>query len=64
MDGYSVVDRLNLLGGYDFKIDQTIKSFSLEHGRPLMWEKKNAIHGPYNKRRQVYLNDPKLKYLS
>lgn len=63
MDGYSVVERLNLLGGYDFKIDQTIKSFSLEHGRVSDWEEKNALHGPYNKRRLTYLANPILSYL-
>lgn len=63
MDGYSVVDRLNLVGGWDFKLDQTIKSYSLEHGRSPDWEEKNAIHGPYNQRRNYYLANPILDYL-
>lgn len=63
MDGYSVVDRLNMLGGYDFKIDQTIRSYSLEHGRPDKWEDLNAIHGPYEKRRLAYVDNPVLKFL-
>lgn len=64
MDGYSVVDRLNMLGGYDFKIDQSIKSYSLNHSRYTDWEEKNAIHGPYELRRQSYVANPILPYLS
>ncbi len=64
MDGYSVVDRINMIGGYDFKIDQGIKSYSLEHGRPPQWEEKNALHGPYNERRKDYLVNPLLPYLT
>lgn len=52
MDGYSVSDRINDLGGYDFKLDQSIKSYSLQHGRPPGWEEKNAIHGPYEERKR------------
>ena len=63
MDGYGVADRLNILGGYDFKLDQTIKSYSLEHGRPKGWEKHNALHGPYQKRRKDYVVNPVLPYL-
>lgn len=64
MDGYGVLDRLNMLGGYDFKLDQTIKSYSLEHGRVADWEEKNAIHGPYEARKQAYIANPKLPYLA
>lgn len=63
MDAYSVNERVNLLGGYDFKLDQSIKSYSLEHGRPPGWEENNAIHGAYNRRRQDYLKNPVLPYL-
>lgn len=63
MDGYSVNERAMLLGNCDFKIDQTIKSYSLEHGRPEQWEEKNAIHGPYQERRLSYLAKPKLDFL-
>lgn len=55
MDAYSVFDRINIIGGFDFKIDQTIESYSLEHGRVDNWEEKNAIHGPYEERRKFYL---------
>lgn len=64
MDGYSVVDRINMLNKYDFKIDQTIRSYSLEHSRPALWEEKNALHGPYNDRRLAYLANPTLSYLT
>lgn len=63
MDGYSVNDRLAILGGYDFYLDQTIKSYSLEHGRPQMWEENNAIHGPYQEKRKSYVVNPVLNYL-
>lgn len=33
LDFFNVLNRLNDIGGYDFKIDQSIKSYSLEHGR-------------------------------
>lgn len=54
MDGYSVNERILDLGGYDFKLDQSIKSYSLEHGRlgGKDWDKKNALNGPYEKRRE------------
>lgn len=63
MDGYSVLDRLNIQGGWDFKLDQTIKSYSLEHNRPKDWEEKNALHGPYNRRRLDYIANPVLPFL-
>lgn len=63
MDGYSVSDRINMIGGYDFKIDQSIVSYSIEHGRPEKWEELNAIHGPYEKRRKAYFENPRLSYL-
>jgi len=64
MDGFSVVDRLNLLGGYDFKLDQTIKSFSLEHGRlNPKWDELNWIGDRYNAKRLEYIDNPALNYL-
>jgi len=52
MDFYSVADRINMLGGYNFKIDQTIKSYSVGHDRFDNWEELNAIHGPYEDKRK------------
>lgn len=49
LDGFCVNQRIDEIGGYDFYIDQTIKSYSLEHARPDDWEEKNLIHeGRYN----------------
>jgi len=65
MDGYSVNDRIDILGGYDFKIDQTIKSYSLEHGRINgdEWDKNNWNGKPYLEYRKKYIGKPKLNYL-
>lgn len=66
MDGCSVVDRINIFGGYDFKLDQTNESFSLEHSRPELWEEKNLLYGGYVKRIKQLVDKgtyPVLKYL-
>jgi hypothetical protein len=66
MDFYSVVDRLNDVGGWEFCIDQTIKSFSLPHPRLPDWEEKNLIHGGYNQRKKQLLDNrewPVLQFL-
>lgn len=63
MDGFSVNDRINLMGGYDFKIDQSIKSYSIPHSRPENWEKNNWIH-EYNKViHPRYIANPSLTFL-
>lgn len=63
--GLDVVDRLQVMGGYDYKIDQTIETFSLDHGRLPDWEKFNPItNGAYQKHREGYLANPTLNYLS
>lgn len=66
MDAYSVNDRINLLGGYDFKLDQSIKSYSLEHGRlnGEAWDKHNWNGEPYLEYRKKYLQNPVLSYLN
>lgn len=69
MDGYSVNDRLNTLGGWDFKIDQTNKSYSLVHGRvggSEKWDKYNLVNGGYQKHRAELISEgvwPVLRYL-
>ena len=63
MDGYSVMDRLNMLGTYSFYMDETNESYSMGHGRVPNWEKDNLIHGGYNERRKQYFNTPKLNYI-
>lgn len=64
MDAYSVNDRIDLIGGYDFKIDQTIKSYSLEHGRlnGKEWDKNNWLP-IYNDVHKRYIEYPVLDYL-
>lgn len=61
-DGYSVLDRLNRIGGYDFKIDQTIRSYSTEHGRPPKWDENNWQHH-YAEKSIEYTISPRLNYL-
>jgi len=42
LDFFSVANRINDFGGYDFKLDQTIKSYSLEHKRVSpRWDEDN-----------------------
>ncbi len=41
LDAYNVNERINEVGGYDFKIDQSIRSYSLTHGRPDKWDELN-----------------------
>jgi hypothetical protein len=48
--GLDVLQRLDALGGYDFKLDQTIKSYSTEHGRLPKWEENSPFHGAYDER--------------
>jgi hypothetical protein len=63
MDAFSINDRMNILGTYTFWLDQSIESFSLEHGRPDGWEEKNLIHGLYQAHRRDYVENPRLAYL-
>lgn len=63
MCGYDIVDRLDMVGGYEFMIDHDLETYSIEHGRPPMWEESNGIHGEYQKRREKYLDNPVLFYL-
>jgi len=61
--GLDVLDRLNMIGGWNFKLDQTNKSYSLEHGRLPGWDEFTPFNGAYDKRRQTYIANPKLSYL-
>lgn len=56
MDGYCVNQRIRESGLYDFKLDQTIKSFSLGHGRVKNWENQNLVH-TWNLLRKRFLAD-------
>lgn len=57
MDAYSVNERIEALGGYDFKLNQGIESFSLGHGRVDNWEENNLIHGGYIKRKKELISN-------
>ena len=47
MDGYGVNERLDKVG-YKFYLDQSIKSYSLEHSRLSKdWDKYNVLNGGY-----------------
>lgn len=41
LDLFNVLQRIDALTGYDFKIDQSNKSYSLEHGRLPNWDAQN-----------------------
>jgi hypothetical protein len=62
MDWYGVLERLHI-SGQKFYIDESIESYSLEHGRVADWEDKNGIHGGYTKLAVEYSKNPKLKFL-
>ena len=62
MDGYSVNERIENIGGYKFMLDQTIKSYSLEHGRSEKWEQNNWIHD-YEEIKRANLENPLRNYL-
>jgi hypothetical protein len=61
--GLDVLERLNILGGWEFKLDQSIKSYSLEHGRLPEWEEHSPFHGAYEQHRKTYIETPRLTYL-
>lgn len=68
LDFFNVAQRIDKFGGYDFKIDQTIKSYSLEHGRLSKdWDKNNWMFGDrYNNhiaKRREEEKYPVLSYL-
>jgi glycosyltransferase involved in cell wall biosynthesis len=66
LDAFSVDERIWELGGYDFKLDQSIKSYSLPHGRYSDWDDKNAMNGKYEEIRREHEEKgewPVLKYL-
>lgn len=62
--GLDVLDRLNILGGYKFKIDESIRSFSTEHPRLPKWEENSPLNGIYEEYRKKYLSNPVLNYLT
>jgi len=61
--GLDILYRLNVIGGYDFKLDQTIKSYSLEHGRLPNWEENTPFKGVWQEKQAQYNANPILNYL-
>jgi hypothetical protein len=64
--GYGELERLSDLGGYSFKLDHSINTFSLEHGRLPKWEENEPFSGQYEERKQYLKNVgkwPVLDYL-
>ena len=61
--GLDVLQRLWLQGGWKFALDQTIKSFSLEHGRLKGWDENTPFKGAWEKKCEEYQNNAKLNYL-
>lgn len=62
MDAYDTLRRISNVGGFKFVIDESIESFSEEHGRVSNWESKNGIHGSYD-RYYADRNNNTLNYL-
>ena len=61
--GLDVLQRLNIIGGWQFKLDQGIKSYSLEHGRLPNWDEKTPFNGVWQQKCLEYMKQPKLNYL-
>lgn len=62
--GLDVVTRLDMVGGYDFKLDQTNKTYSLGHGRLPNWEENNPFkNGVWERKLKEYQKNPILPYL-
>lgn len=63
-DARGVFERLDMIG-YQFKIDQTIKSYSLEHGRVSDWDKHNMLNKWFDYKKQQIKSKryPVLNYL-
>lgn len=61
--GLDVLARLAIIGGYDFKLDQTIKTYSTEHGRLPNWEENSPFNGVWQRKLEEYQKQPILDYL-
>lgn len=62
--GLDILARLDVIGGWKFKINQDIKTYSLEHGRLPGWEKNEPFNGPWQAKLHSYIANPVLKYLN
>ena len=61
--GLDVLARLAMTGEYDFKIDQSIKSYSTEHGRLPNWEENEPFTKAWPSKLKEYQTNPVLDYL-
>lgn len=61
--GLDILIRLDKLGGWTFKLNQDIKSYSLEHGRLPNWSENEPFNGPWQAKQREYLDNPVLHYL-
>lgn len=64
-DARGVFERIDMMGGYKFYLDQANESFSLEHDRPEGWDEHNML-SQWHEWKQKNIDNkryPKLKYL-
>lgn len=61
--GLDILARLQLMGGWKFYLDQTIKSYSTEHGRLPNWEENSPFKGAWEQKLKEYTKNWKLDYL-
>ena len=55
--------RINQIGGYQFFLDQSIKTYSTEHGRLRHWDEYSPFNGIWQRKQEEYKKNPKLNYL-
>lgn len=61
--GLDVIMRLDIIGGFKFYLDQTNKTYSLEHGRLPDWESRLPFETAWPQRILDYKQNPVLDYL-
>lgn len=61
--GLDILARLNFQGGWDFKLDQSIKTYSTEHGRLPQWDENSPFNGVWANKLSEYKVCPVLSYL-
>lgn len=61
--GLDVLARLLIIGGWKFYLDQSIKSYSLEHNRLPLWNERTPFNGAWENKLKEYRNKPILGYL-
>jgi len=61
--GLDVLIRLDITKRWHFKLNQDIKSYSLEHGRLPEWDEHSPFAGIWQEKQREYLDNPILHYL-